>query len=68
MSVKSSSVASRDKKYIGISVSEVDTGAQLVAGLTSTLEPDEALRIRCALNTAYTSISFKNLSLQKEDR
>lgn len=46
MSVKSSSVASREKNYIGISVSEVDTGAQLVAGLTSTLEPDEALRLR----------------------
>ncbi|KAG1798879.1 MFS general substrate transporter [Suillus plorans] len=46
MSLKSSSVAYRDKKYAGISVSEVDTGAQLVAGLTSTLEPDEALRIR----------------------
>ncbi|KAG2031361.1 MFS general substrate transporter [Suillus americanus] len=46
MSLESSSVVLRDRKRAGVSVSEVDTGAQLVAGLTSTLEPDEALRIR----------------------
>ncbi|KAG1852262.1 MFS general substrate transporter [Suillus subalutaceus] len=46
MSLDSSSVVLRDRKRAGVSVSEVDTGARLVAGLTSTLEPDEALRIR----------------------
>ncbi|KAG2151193.1 MFS general substrate transporter [Suillus bovinus] len=43
---RSSSDMFGDEKYAGISASEIDTGAQLVAGLTSTLEPDEALRIR----------------------
>ncbi|KAG1740652.1 MFS general substrate transporter [Suillus lakei] len=46
MSLKPSSAVLRDQKHAGVSVSEVDTGAQLVAGLTSTLSPDEALRIR----------------------
>ncbi|KAG1763322.1 MFS general substrate transporter [Suillus occidentalis] len=43
MTSESSSV---DQKHAGVSVCKVDTGAQLVAGLTSTLEPNEALRIR----------------------
>lgn len=42
MSSESSSV---DQKH-EVSVCKVDTGAQLVAGLTSILEPNEALRIR----------------------
>ncbi|KAG1740624.1 MFS general substrate transporter [Suillus lakei] len=46
-----SSVVLKDQKHAGVSVStkDVDTGAQLVAGLTSTLDPDEALRIRCVV-------------------
>ncbi|KAG2130369.1 MFS general substrate transporter [Suillus clintonianus] len=45
---ESSSVVPRDKKHAGVflSTKDVDTGAQLVAGLTSTLDPDEALRLR----------------------
>jgi hypothetical protein len=60
MSLESSSVVLRDRKRAGVSVSEVDTGAQLVAGLTSTLEPDEALRIRYALkmNISIVQKSF----------
>ncbi|KAG0694901.1 MFS general substrate transporter [Suillus ampliporus] len=48
MSLESSSVVLRDEKHAGVSMStkDVDTGAQLVAGLTSALDPDEALRIR----------------------
>ncbi|OJA13962.1 hypothetical protein AZE42_03611 [Rhizopogon vesiculosus] len=48
MSLESSSAAHKDEKHAGVSLStrEVDTGAQLVAGLTSTLDPDEALRVR----------------------
>ncbi|KAG0706185.1 membrane transporter [Suillus ampliporus] len=48
MSLGSSGVVPRDKKHTDVSLStkDVDTGAQLVAGLTSTLDPDEALRIR----------------------
>ncbi|KAG1794618.1 major facilitator superfamily domain-containing protein [Suillus plorans] len=46
MSLESSGIL-QDHKHAGIFVSTkgVDTGAQLVAGLTSTLDPDEALRI-----------------------
>ncbi|KAI6046644.1 MFS general substrate transporter, partial [Pisolithus marmoratus] len=38
----------RDEKHNGVAVStkEVDTAAQLVAGFSGTLDPDEALRIR----------------------
>ncbi|KAG2078481.1 MFS general substrate transporter [Suillus decipiens] len=48
MSRESSSVFKDQKHHAGVSLStkDVDTGAQLVAGLTSTLHPDEALRIR----------------------
>lgn len=35
-----------DHAGVSLSTKDVDTGAQLVAGLTSTLHPDEALRIR----------------------
>ncbi|OAX37933.1 MFS general substrate transporter [Rhizopogon vinicolor AM-OR11-026] len=48
MSLESSSAVHKDEKHAGVSLStrEVDTGAQLVAGLTSTFDPDEALRVR----------------------
>lgn len=48
MSLESSSAVLNDEKHAGVSLSTsvVDTGAQLVAGLTSTLDPDEALRVR----------------------
>ncbi|KAH7913605.1 MFS general substrate transporter [Hygrophoropsis aurantiaca] len=52
MSSEASSITgnavSKDEKHNGISVStkEVDTGAQLVSGITTILEPKEALRIR----------------------
>jgi hypothetical protein len=68
MSLESSSVVLKDQKHAGISVCEVDTGAQLVAGLISTLEPNEALRVRCALKTACSPTLFENLSVQEEDR
>jgi hypothetical protein len=64
MSSESSSV---DQKH-EVSVCKVDTGAQLVAGLTSTLEPNEALRIRRALKAACPPILSENLSFQEEDR
>ncbi|KAG2144027.1 MFS general substrate transporter [Suillus cothurnatus] len=52
MSLESSGVSKDQKHHAGISLStkDVDTGAQLVAGLTSTLHPDEALRIRRKIN------------------
>jgi hypothetical protein len=48
MSLESSNAVHKDEKHAGVSFStrEVDTGAQLVAGLTSILDPDEALRVR----------------------
>ncbi|OAX32001.1 hypothetical protein K503DRAFT_805607 [Rhizopogon vinicolor AM-OR11-026] len=46
MSLESSITELKGEKYAGLALStrEVDTGAQLVAGLTSTLNPDDALR------------------------
>ncbi|KAI5984683.1 MFS general substrate transporter [Pisolithus albus] len=48
MSSESTSGIAKDEKHNGISVStkEVDTAAQLAAGLSGTLDPAEALRIR----------------------
>ncbi|KAG2114300.1 uncharacterized protein F5147DRAFT_570447 [Suillus discolor] len=43
MSLESSGIL---QAGVFVSTKGVDTGAQLVAGLTSTLDPDEALRIR----------------------
>lgn len=59
MSLESSGVL-KDHKHAGVSVStkDVDTGAQLVAGLTSILDPDEAMRIRCVSETVCTSTSY----------
>lgn len=52
-----------------MSTKGVDTGAQLVAGLTSTLDPDEALRIRCVAKTVCTStIQHRTILFQEEDR
>lgn len=61
MSLESSSAVLKDEKHAGIAVStrEVDTGAQLVAGLTSTLDPAEALRVRCVMKITYTLTWFK---------
>jgi ACS family allantoate permease-like MFS transporter len=68
MSLESSGVFKDQKHHAGISLStkDVDTGAQLVAGLTSTLHPDEALRIRCVVKLhAY---QHRSISFQEEDR
>ncbi|KAH7927987.1 MFS general substrate transporter [Leucogyrophana mollusca] len=50
MSSETSSVGAvvKDEKHNGIAIStkEVDTGAQLVSGLSTALDPEEALRIR----------------------
>jgi hypothetical protein len=46
----------KDQKHVCLSIEDVDTGAQLVAGFTSPLDPDEASRIRYAVRTAYTLI------------
>ncbi|KAG1725804.1 MFS general substrate transporter [Suillus paluster] len=48
MSFHSSGVVLKGKKHTEVSLStkDIDTGAQLVAGLTLALDPDEALRIR----------------------
>jgi hypothetical protein len=69
MSLESSSAVLKDEKHVGVAVStrEVDTGAQLVAGLTSTLDPDEALRIRCVMKSTCTITQFESVSFQEED-
>ncbi|KAG2144010.1 MFS general substrate transporter [Suillus cothurnatus] len=36
----------KDQKHVCLSIEDVDTGAQLVVGFTSPLDPDEASRIR----------------------
>ncbi|OJA17948.1 hypothetical protein AZE42_08561 [Rhizopogon vesiculosus] len=48
MSLESSITELKDEKHAGhaLLTREVDTGAQLVAGLISTLDPDDALRVR----------------------
>ncbi|KAI6010102.1 MFS general substrate transporter [Pisolithus microcarpus] len=48
MSSEGTSGIAKDEKHNGVSVStkEVDTAAQLAAGLSGTLDPEEALRIR----------------------
>jgi len=58
MSLKSSSAVLKNEKHAGVTLStgEVDTGAQLVAGLTSTLDPDEAVRIRWVVRITHTLI------------
>jgi len=56
MSLKSSSAVLKNEKHAGVTLStgEVDTGAQLVAGLTSTLDPNEAVRVRSVVNITHT--------------
>lgn len=59
----------KDQKHhagVSLSTKDVDTGAQLVAGLTSTLHPDEALRIRCVLK--LHAHQHRPISFQEEDR
>ena len=58
MSLKSSSAALQNETHarVTLSTGEVDTGAQLVAGLTSTLDPDEAVRVRSVVNITHTFI------------
>ncbi|OAX32376.1 MFS general substrate transporter [Rhizopogon vinicolor AM-OR11-026] len=48
MGMESSSAVLKSPKHAGLTLStkDVDTGVQLIAGLTSTLDPEEALRIR----------------------
>ncbi|OAX35543.1 hypothetical protein K503DRAFT_868196 [Rhizopogon vinicolor AM-OR11-026] len=45
---ESSNVVVKSPKHVGLTLStkDVDTGAQLIAGLTATLDPEEALRVR----------------------
>ncbi|KAG1773353.1 MFS general substrate transporter [Suillus placidus] len=66
MSLESSGVFKDQKHHAGVALStkDVDTGAQLVAGLTSTLDPDEALRIRCVVkfHAHQTLFDFRSLT------
>jgi hypothetical protein len=55
-----------DHAGVSLSTKDVDTGAQLVAGLTSTLHPDEALRIRWVLK--LHAHQHRPISFQEEDR
>lgn len=42
----------------GVSTKEVDTGAQIVAGLEVDLDPAEAVRVRCATSLAPSSFTY----------
>jgi hypothetical protein len=70
MSSESFSVGLKDKKRAGITLSarEVDAGAQLVAGLASTLDLDEAMRLRWVVENYMHVDIVRNPLLQEEDR
>ncbi|OJA17303.1 hypothetical protein AZE42_10814 [Rhizopogon vesiculosus] len=64
---ESSNAVVKSPKRAGLTLStkDVDTGAQLIAGLTATLDPEEALRVRIQFMDKTTLGSAAILGIQE---
>ncbi|KAG2337843.1 hypothetical protein BDR05DRAFT_1045215 [Suillus weaverae] len=56
-----------DRAGVSLATKDLDTGAQLVAGLTPTIHLDEALRIRCLLKLLLTAQQLESASRENYD-